>query len=75
MMKTYTARVTPILILGYEAEDAKIEQTDLNRAHVYEGIEAADEEQAEEKALDRFHSDVPIGVPEYVDLDVTIREN
>lgn len=73
LLKTYQVTVTVHLEAGETAESAEIEAEDLEHPFTYT-ITATSPEEAEERALDVFHSTIAIGVLDAVKVEATAKE-
>lgn len=71
-LRWYEVRYTITLLDGATAEDAEIDPDDLADASdpYVTRLLAVDEADAAERAKDRLAEDVPIGMPEHVEVDV-----
>lgn len=67
--KTYLVVVDVSLVKGITAQNAEIEPGDLGK-HFYH-IEASRPSIAEKRALDEFHSTIPIGELDYVNIETS----
>ena len=70
-MPRYDVTIDVDLAEGATAESAEIDPNHLT-THEYE-VDAATEADAEEAALDEFHSEIPIGVLEAVEITASAR--
>jgi hypothetical protein len=70
-MPTYDVTVNLALWPGFTWRDAELDGPEALGDHRY-AVEADSPAQAEERALDKFHESVPIGLLEVVDVSVRV---
>ena len=71
-MNTFNVTVTMELAEGCTAADAEIGEEEAG-SRLYEGITALDVDAASERALDKFHDEVGIGVLDCVVITTDVR--
>lgn len=73
-MRTFNVVITLQLAPNTTADEAEIDAEELGD-HTYESVLADSKEEASEKALDIFHSTVPVGVLDFVEITTVVTEN